>query len=106
MFFRKEITLRRETLLPLELLNMPRGEQLQEHKGRQAGETSNWGICGTVENAEKEQGQTTGQCKEAERLFLAHGDDCTVCKNPESDQVGFKPNLRGFIHENHGKIFI
>lgn len=43
MFFRKEITVRRETswrgienLLPLELLNMLLGEQLPEHKGRQA----------------------------------------------------------------------
>lgn len=113
MFFRKEMTLRRETpyggketLLPLELLNMPRGEQLPENKGRQAGEPSNWSICGTVENAEKEQRQRAKQCKEAERLFLVHRDDCTVCKNPESDQVGSKANLRGFIHQNHSKIFI
>lgn len=63
MFFRKQMIVGRETpwrgretLLPLELLNMLLGKQLPEHKGRQAGEPSNWSFCGTLETAEKKQG--------------------------------------------------
>lgn len=93
MFFRKEATVRRETpwrgretLLPLELLNMLFGTQLPEPEGRQAGEPSNRSICSTVETAEKKQGQTTCQKRKVvERLFMVHRGDHTVCQNPESD---------------------
>lgn len=114
MFFRKETTVRREapwrgreTLLPLELLNTLLGEQLPEQRGRQAGEPSNRSVCGTVGTAEKKQGQTTcRKRKVAEGLFPVHRGDCTVCQNPESDWLGFKPSLRGFIQQKHGKILI
>ena len=39
------------------------------------------------------------------RETLVHRGDCTVCQNPESDQVGFKSSQRGFIHQKRGKIF-